>query len=202
MVLRAENVTGMLQALRQGDHGSASRLMEAVYDDLKLVARRYMSQERPGHTLQPTAVVNEVFLRLFRPGKESSNEWTPASVDWESRAHFLGIAAKQMRQVLIDYARQKRAAKRNFGVRIEFSDVELRAAAETGELEFETIDRLLDLLAPKDTEAARVVELKFFGGLTDKEAALVMGINVPRLRRDWEFARSWLRHRMPASNAV
>lgn len=202
-MLQAENFTQILESIRQGDHASADVLIEAVYSDLRRVAGRYMASERPEHTLQPTAIINEVFLRMFRPVDARPGDWEPASVDWQSRAHFLGIAARQMRQVLIDHARQKRAAKRNFGIRIEMSDAARGVMPDRGALqgiaepEFELIDRLLELLAAKDAEAARVVELKFFGGLTDKEAALVMGINLPRLRRDWEFARGWLRQRMP-----
>ena len=196
-MLRAENFTQILESIRQGDHASADVLMEAVYDDLRRVAGRYMASERPEHTLQPTAIINEVFLRMFRPVDARPGDWEPAAVDWQSRAHFLGIAARQMRQVLIDHARQKRAAKRNFGIRIEMSDAERGVMPEIVEHDFELLDRLLELLAAKDPEAARVVELKFFGGLSDKEAALVMGINIPRLRRDWEFARTWLRQRMP-----
>jgi RNA polymerase sigma factor (TIGR02999 family) len=196
MVLRAENVTEMLRAVQLGDPGAVDVLMEAVYTDLKLVARRYMSAERAEHTLQPTAIIDEVFLRMFKPAGEGSNGWRPI-VDWRTRAHFLGIAATKMRQVLVDHARQKRALKRNFGVRIEIADVNLRIAPDIGEHDLEVIDRLLNLLASKDPQAAKVVELKFFGNLTDKESAEHLRINIARVRRDWAFARSWLRHRMP-----
>lgn len=186
-----EKITSLLQAVRSGEAGSADKLMSAMYSDLRQVARRYMASERAEHTLQPTAVVNEVYLRLFRPDE-------PAAVDWQNRAHFLGVAAKQMRQILIDHARSRRAAKRDFGVKIALQDAGPGALATAPQYDFETLDELLNLLASKDPEAARVVELKFFGGLTDREAALVMGVNVARIRRDWEFARSWLRHRMSA----
>ena len=191
-----ENITSLLQSVRSGDAASRDKLMNVVYSDLRKVAGRYMASERADHTLQPTAVVNEVYLRLFRPGEDGSNECQPVPVDWQNRAHFLGVAAKQMRQILIDHARQKRAAKRDFGVRIAIEDADPGSLASNPEHEFETIDQLLDLLATKDPQAAKVVELKFFGGLTDREAALVMGISTAKLRRDWEFARSWLRHRM------
>jgi RNA polymerase sigma factor (TIGR02999 family) len=190
-VPETENITSLLQAVRSGEAGSADKLMSAMYSDLRQVARRYMASERADHTLQPTAVVNEVYLRLFRQDE-------PAAIDWQSRAHFMSVAAKQMRQILIDHARQKRATKRDFGVKIALADADPRALATQPHYDFEALDELLNLLATKDPEAARVVELKFFGGLTDREAALVMGINVAKLRRDWEFARSWLRHRMGA----
>ena len=195
MLLQAENITQLLQEAVLGSESSADRLMSAVYTDLRKVARRYMAAERASHTLQPTAIVNEVFLRMFKPSGEAANGWRPVAVDWQSRAHFLGVAAKQMRQVLIDHGRSKRAAKRD-GIRISLEDAGPVALAP--EPEFEKLDQLLTLLATKDPDAARVVELKFFGGLTDKEAVLVMGTNLAKLRRDWEFARSWLRHRMLA----
>ncbi len=195
-----EKITLLLQAVRAGDAASADKLMSVVYTDLRKVARRYMSSERQDHTLQPTAVVNEVFLRLFRPSEDGAHRATP--VDWQNRAHFLGVAARQMRQILIDHARQKKAAKRSFGVKIALDDAEPGSLATQPEHDFETIDQLLDLLATKDPEAAKVVELKFFGGLTDREAALVMGISMAKLRRDWEFARSWLRHRMGGEKSL
>lgn len=189
-----ENITQLLQAARQGNESAAGELMEAVYTDLRRLARSHMAAERSGHTLQPTAVVNEVFLKMFKPvGATDWASWQLVQVDWKSRAHFLGVAAKQMRKVLIDHARRKRAAKRG-SVRISLEDA--GALAVTTEAEFDTIDELLNLLATKDPSAAKVVELKFFGGLTDKEAAHVMGVNVAKLRRDWEFARAWLRQKL------
>lgn len=184
-----DHITTLLQAVRSGEAGSADKLMNAMYPDLRQVARRYMAAERSDHTLQPTAVVNEVYLRLFRADE-------PAAVDWQSRAHFLSVAAKQMRQILIDHARQRRAAKRDFGIKVAIEDANPGATASHPQYDMEALDELLNLLATKDPDAARVVELKFFGGLTDREAAHVMGTNVAKLRRDWEFARSWLRHRM------
>jgi RNA polymerase sigma-70 factor (ECF subfamily) len=153
-----------------------------------------MASENRDHTLQPTAVVNEAFLRLFRPVKDARGGWQSIPIEWQNRAHFLAIAARQMRLVLVDYARQRRAAKRGGGVKISIEDIGQVAAGEAHDVE--AVDQLLELLATKDADAARVVELKFFGGLTDREAALVMNISAARLRRDWEFARSWLRHRL------
>jgi RNA polymerase sigma factor (TIGR02999 family) len=159
-----------------------------------------MAAEDSQHTLQPTAIVNEAFLRLFRHEQGPDSPWQTVSVDWQSRAHFLAVAAKQMRLVLIDHARQKRAAKRGSGLKISLDDAGSLAASP--EQDFESIDRLLNLLAEKDPAAAQVVELKFFGGLTDREAALAMGITIAKLRRDWDFARSWLRHRMSAKTSA
>jgi RNA polymerase sigma-70 factor (ECF subfamily) len=187
-------ITQWLQAARDGSTESADRLMSAVYDDLRMLARGVMASENRDHTLQPTAVVNEAFLRLFRPVKDARGGWQSIPIEWQNRAHFLAIAARQMRLVLVDYARQRRAAKRGGGVKISIEDIGQVAAGEAHDVE--AVDQLLELLATKDADAARVVELKFFGGLTDREAALVMNISAARLRRDWEFARSWLRHRL------
>ncbi len=186
-----ENITQLLHAARDGNDFAAGQLLDAVYTDLRRLARRHMASERVDHTLQPTAVVNEAFLKMFKP---AGTAWQSAPVDWQSRAHFLGVAAKQMRLVLIDHARQKRAAKRG-SLRISLEDA--GPLAVRPETDFETLDELLNLLATKDPSAAKVVELKFFGGLTDKEAALVMGVNIAKFRREWEFARAWLRQRLP-----
>ncbi len=195
MVLGAEHITTLLQSARDGDREAAERLIEAVYTDLRKVARRYMAAERPGHTLQPTAVVHEVLLRMFQ-GAAGSGAWQPPAIDWQGRAHFLGVVAHQMRQVLIDHARRKRTAKRNFGIKISLKDMNAQPGDGTREFDFETLDQLLDLLETKDKAAAKVVELRFFGGLTDREAAEAMNTNLARVRRDWEFARSWLRRRL------
>jgi RNA polymerase sigma-70 factor (ECF subfamily) len=196
MVLRAENITTLLQAIREGNRESAERLVRAVYTGLQKVARRYMASERADHTLQPTAIVNEALMRLFRPDS-GSGAWRPVDVDWQSRAHFLGIAARQMRLVLIDHAREKRALKRNFGVKVSLEDINPQSAPTSAAYDLEALDQLLDLLAVKDKDAATVIELKFFGGLTDRETAEVMNTNLTKVRRDWEFARLWLRHRLP-----
>jgi RNA polymerase sigma-70 factor (ECF subfamily) len=191
---RSQEITELLQGARDGSTASADRLMSAVYDDLRMLARGVMASEDRDHTLQPTAVVNEAFLRLFRPTKDERGGWQSVPIEWQNRAHFLAIAARQMRLVLVDYARQRKAAKRGGGLKISIEDIGQVAIGEAHD--FEAVDQLLNLLATKDASAARVVELKFFGGLTDREAALVMNISAARLRRDWDFARSWLRHQL------
>ncbi len=198
MLLRGDNITGMLQAIRQGDLALTDDLINAVYYDLKKVARRYLAAEDLGHTLQPTAVVNDVFLRLFRPAG-SAGEWESTPIDWQSRAHFLGVAAKQMRRLLVDHARHKRAEKRDFGVKIEFENVNPGSLTISPNHDFESLDDSLNALSGKDPEAAQIVELKFFGGLTDGETALVTGLPVITVRRRWEFARAWLRVRLEKS---
>ncbi len=185
----------MLHEARNGAAASAERLMTVIYNDLRLLARSVMASEGRDHTLQPTAIVNEAFLRLFQPNADGVGEWHSVPVDWQNRAHFLAVAARQMRLVMIDYARQRKAAKRGGGLKISLEDAgQIAAASEIHD--FEAIDQLLNLLESKDPAAARVVELKFFGGLTDRESALVMGITTAKLRRDWEFARAWLRGRL------
>jgi RNA polymerase sigma-70 factor (ECF subfamily) len=191
---RGHEITLLLQGARDGSTAAADRLMSAVYDDLRVLARSVMASEGRDHTLQPTAVVNEAFLRLFRPSRPDSGSWKSVPIEWQNRAHFLAIAARQMRLVLVDYARQRKAAKRGGGLKISIEDIGPVALTEAHD--FEAIDQLLEMLAAKDPNASRVVELKFFGGLTDKEAALVMNISPAQLRRDWEFARSWLRQRL------
>ena len=200
MVLRGEDVTFLLQAARQGDPEAAGRLVSAVYTGLQKVARRYMASERSDHTLQPTAVVNEALMRLFQPA--ASGEWRPVEIDWQSRTHFLGVAAKQMRRVLIDHAREKRAIKRNFGIKVNLEDINPGSLATTNQFDFESLNLLLELLEKKDKDAATVVELRFFGGLTLEQAAEVMNTNCAKVRRDWEFARLWLRHRIAGGKKV
>ncbi len=203
MILRSEHVTTLLHAARLGTPLSAGKLMSAVYTDLHKVARRYMASERADHTLQPTALVNEVLLRLFHPPAEGSDGgWQSISIDWKSRAQFLGIAAKQMRQVLVDHAREKRSMKRNFGIRVMLDDLNEGSLAAPAAYDFGTLNQLLDLLAAKDKDAAQVFELKFFGGLTFDEAAEVTQTSYAKVRRDWEFARGWLRHRLVGSGKI
>lgn len=197
---KTQEITRLLHEARKGAAESAERLMSILYLDLRFLARSVMSSEGPQHTLQPTALVNEAFLRLFQASNEPSPNWRSVQVDWQSRAHFLAVAARQMRLVLIDHARQRRAAKRGGGLRVSLED--LGEISSGPAPDFEVIDQLLTLLASKDAAAARVVELKFFGGMTDREAALVTGTTTSRIRRDWEFARSWLRQRMQAPDRV
>ena len=160
--------------------------MPLVYEELRRLARDYLQRERADHTLQATALVHEAYLRMV----------DEKSVSWKDRAHFYGIAARLMRQILVDHARAHNAAKRG-GLEQKLTLDEARELPMKETVELVALDGALENFAQTYPRKSEVVELKFFGGLTDKEAALVMGINVPRLRRDWEFARSWLRHRMP-----
>src|SRR5580704_3891980 len=149
---RGPDITRLLHELRAGSGKSTDELMSAVYQDLRHVARSVMAGENSQQTLQPTAIVNEAFLRLFRRGDGPESSWQSVEVDWQNRAHFLAVAAKQMRLVLIDYARQKKAAKRGGGLKVSLEDAGPIAGptALGPEHDFDTIDRLLNLLAEKD----------------------------------------------------
>ena len=176
-------VTRLLKRMADGDSAASEDLFKVVYGDLRARAARLMRGPN-GHTLQPTAVVNEAWLKLS--GGES---------DWENRNHFLSVAAKAMRSVLVDHAREKRAEKRGGGA----ERVELEAAVEVYEgsagdlLQF---DDALEHLHAMDAKLGRIVELRFFGGLTIPETAEVMGVSTPTVERGWRTARGWLRHEL------
>jgi RNA polymerase sigma factor (TIGR02999 family) len=174
-------LTRLLVEWRNGNQEAAGKLFEAAYQELRRLAAWHLQGERPGHTLQPTALVNELYIKLF----------TGESVDWQNRAHFFAVAAQQMRRLLIDHARARMAAKRGGGdVRLSLSEIDgLTAAREEDLIE---LDLALRRLGELDERSASVVELRFFGGLTEKEAAEVLGISVATLKRDWDLARAWL----------
>ncbi len=175
------DITLLLAGLRAGDRSAESRLMPLVYNELRRVARRYLRSERPDHTLQPTALVHEVYLRLV--GQHE--------VAWQNRAHFFGVAAQLMRRILVDHARARQAEKRGgHQQKVPLNEVLEYAADKSAELV--ALDGALDRLAKRDPRQARIVELRFFAGLTEKEAAEVLGISVRTVKRDWGVARAWL----------
>ena len=180
-------VTVLLKAWRGGDPSALERLTPLLYDELKRLARRFMQQERAGHTLQATALVNEAYLRLV----------DLTAVEWQDRSHFMAVAAQTMRRVLIDAARARGAEKRGGGlVRADRSaDVDLDGMPSPGTtraLELCALDDALDALARMDPRRARVIELRFFGGLTVEETADVLEISPQSVLRDWKLARAWL----------
>jgi RNA polymerase sigma-70 factor, ECF subfamily len=176
----AGEITQLLQALRSGSAGAEDRLVEAIYPHLRRIAQGHMRRERGDHTLQPTALIHEAYLRLA--GKD---------VDWQSRAHFFGVAAQVMRQILVDYARQRRAEKRGGGVqKVNIDDVNF-GAGEPWE-KMLALDQALSRLSEWDARIGRVVELRFFGGLSEEETAQVTGTSVRTVKRDWSLARAWL----------
>ena len=174
--------TQLLADLRQGKPEAASKLMPLVYDELRRLARYYLQQERPNHTLQATALVHEAYLKLV--GQER--------VDWQSRAHFLGVAAQMMRRILVDYARAHQTDKRG-GREIEVSLEEaLECFSPARSRELVALDEALTRLAEMSPRQSRIIELRFFGGLSLEETAEVLGIAPKTVRRDWSVARAWL----------
>ena len=160
----------------------SARVLSLVYDELHRQAHRYISRERVGHTLQTTAVVHEVYLKL---AKQKNTEW-------ESRSHFFAIAAKLMRQILIDYARTKHRAKR--GGALDNAPLENALTVGVGETNFDLLglDEALSRLAVKEEQLANIVELRFFSGLSVEETAEVLGISDSTVKRDWQMAKAWL----------
>jgi RNA polymerase sigma-70 factor, ECF subfamily len=177
----SQELTALLLAWNGGDHVALEKLTPFVYEELHRLAKRYMAGERGNHTLQPTALVNEAFLRLI--------DWK--NVHWQNRAHFVGAAANLMRRVLVDYARNRAYAKRGgAGVQITLDDA-LLASREKG-VELLDLDRSLSRLEKIDARKARIVELRFFGGLTLEEAAEVLKVSPNTVSNDWNFAKTWL----------
>lgn len=181
--LAATTVTLLLAQARAGDRGAFDRLMPLIYAELHRIAEQQMARERPGHTLQPTALVHEAFLRLV--GGE------PAS--FNNRSHFLRAAATAMRHVLVDHARKRRAAKRE-GVHITLDDGVIGAAEPA--VDVEALNDALMRLAATEPRCAQVVDLRFFAGLSIPEVASALDTSVATVNRDWQFARGWLAHEM------
>jgi RNA polymerase sigma factor (TIGR02999 family) len=176
----AAQITKMLGDIRGGDPAAAGQLMEAVYSDLRGIAHRLFATERSDHTLQPTALVHEAYLRIF----------SGTEVEWRDRNHFFAVAAIQMRRVLVDFGREHRAAKRGCGLKVSFDDG--RHAPSVADCDIELVDDLITRLRRQDGAAARVVEMKFFSGMTDREIADAIGCSHSTVRRHWVFAREWL----------
>lgn len=175
------DVTALLHAWRRGDQEAFVRLTPLVYDELRRRARHYLRAERRNHTLQPTALVHEVYARMIGAG----------NVDWHDRAHFFALAARQMRQILVDSARARRYQKRGGGaIQVTFDEA---LAVSDREPDLVALDDALEALAAEDVRKARVVEMRFFGGLTNEEIAAALGISTDTVTRDWQMARLWLR---------
>ncbi len=179
-MLEPNEITGLLQDLRNGDSAAEGRLIEAVYADLRIIARRYMAGERKNHTLQPTALVHEAYMRVFRG----------APVDWRDRAHFMAVAAGQIRRVLIDHGRAFRGPHRRGELKVALD--ETLVAGPSAPCDLEVIEDLLERLRRTEPQAAKVIELKFFSGLTDREVGEVMATSHSTVRRHWTFARAWM----------
>ncbi len=175
-------ITSLLQSWRQGDRAALDKVAETVDAELRRLAASYLRRERPGHTLQPTALVNEAYMRLIGQ----------ASQDWESRSHFVAIAANHMRQILVDYARRHIAAKRGAGATLISLD-DAPAAAQAQSVDVLALHEALEKLAVVDARKARAMELKFFGGLQMAEIAGVLGVSLKTIEKDVRLGAAWLR---------
>jgi RNA polymerase sigma-70 factor (ECF subfamily) len=182
---RTVQVTRLLREFRPGDDEAASRLMELIYPELKKVARAQLRHERPGHELQPTALVHEAYMRLVGHQHHS----------WENRAHFYAAAATTMRRILIDHARARRARKRDGELTAQPLDDALPLSREQS-IELLDLDRALLELEKLSPRQVRVVEMRYFAGLSVPEVAQALGVNARTVDRDWATARSWLRARL------
>jgi len=175
------DITVLLGDWSRGDQTAFNQLLPLVYAELRRVAARRLRSERSNHTLQPTALVHEVYIRLVDQRR----------VDWQNRAHFFGVAAQVMRRILVDHARRHGAAKRGDGVRCVAID-EAKDVAAADEIPILALDQALDRLDKIDAELARIVQLRAFGGLTIEEAADVLGVSPSTAKRDWRTAKAWL----------
>jgi len=182
------NITHLLLQWRSGDQSALEQLMPLVYEELRRLARKCMRGERPGHTLQTTALVNEAYLRLVNSSR----------VHWQDRAHFFAIASQLMRRVLVDEARRRRNLKRGGEyTRIEIDQMEL--STQPRDLDLLALDHALDKLAEFSPRKGKVVELRFFGGLSIEETALVLAISTDIVKREWRTAKLWLLHELSES---
>jgi RNA polymerase sigma factor (TIGR02999 family) len=178
----SDTLVRLLAAARHGDADALNELAPLVYDELRRIARRQMRNERQGHTLQPTALANEAWARLMGARR----------LDVQNRAHFMGIAANAMRQILVERARARNAIKRG-GAWNRLTLNEGTAAAPESAVDVEALDQALARLAERDPDQARLVELRYFGGLTIEETADVLGVSPATVKRSWMVARAWLK---------
>jgi len=175
------DVTLLLKQLSAGDHDAVDQLVPVLYNELRRLAAYYLRQERSNHTLQATALVHEAYLRLV----------DQRAVEWKNRSHFLGVAAQVMRRILLDYARSHQAVKRGGpSPKISLDDAMVYGEDQTGQLV--ALDELLTRLSSMDPQQGRIVELRFFGGMSVEETAELLGISPRTVKRDWAMAKSWL----------
>jgi RNA polymerase sigma factor (TIGR02999 family) len=189
---RTTEITQLLARFRAGDAEAAEKLMPIIYDELRRVARRCLKKKPDNHTLQPTELVHETYVRLFRP------EAGEGMTEWKDRTHFFAVAALQMCRILVDHARARQADKRE-GDRQRVDMTEADGHLLPRNIDLVALDEALRLLEQKHPRAAKVVELRYFGGMTEKEVAEALGISVTTLKREWEFARAWLYKRLRSS---
>jgi RNA polymerase sigma factor (TIGR02999 family) len=185
-----EAVTQMLNAWGKGDQKSLDKLLPLVYDELRRLAASYLRRERPDHTLQPTALVHEAYFRLI----------DQREVSWQNRAHFFGIAAQIMRRILVDHARSHLYAKRGGGAQ-KLSLDEVICLPDQKEVELTALDEALNKLEAIDPRQSRIIELRYFGGLSIEATAEVLGISSATVKREWSMARAWL-HRQISKEGI
>ena len=183
----SENVTHLLVELSNGNHAVVDSLLPLIYDELRSLAANYLRRERRDHTLQPTALVHEAYLRLVDQTR----------VNWQNRAHFFGVAAQLMRRILVDHARAHNAEKRGHDFQMVSLDANIDKAAERS-AELIALDDALKELAEIDEQKSRIVELRYFGGLSVEETAEVLGVTPVTIKRHWRMAKAWLHGRMKA----
>jgi RNA polymerase sigma factor (TIGR02999 family) len=185
--ISAPQVTELLVHWRQGDPHAREKLIPVIYGELRRIARSHLRSERPDHTLESGALVHEAYVRLC--GEKSP--------EWKNRAHFFGVAAQVMRHILVDHARQRRAAKRGGGVVRIALDPNM-ALPQTRDVDLLALDDALDRLAEMDAQQSRLIELRFFGGLSIVETAAVLNVSAATVKREWATARAWLQREMKA----
>ena len=181
----SHEVTRLLVDWGNGNEAARDELMPLVYGELRQLAEKYLNRERVGHTLQPTALVHEAFLRLVDQSR----------ADWQNRAQFFSVAARLMRRLLVDYARRRRAAKRGFPVTLN-EEIFQRGSGPDQTEQILAVDQILARLAELDPRQARVVELRYFGGLSVEETAEVMGIATRTVKLDWAMAKGWMKSQL------
>ena len=181
-----ENVTELLVDWSKGDQNALEKLMPLVYSELRRLAGNYLRRERQNHTLQPTALVNEAYLKLIDQRRAK----------WQNRAQFYGVAAQLMRLILVDHARAHQAAKRGGSDQQRLSITSAHAIADTPEVDVLAVHEALEDLKQFDPQQERIVELRFFGGLSIEETAEVLGVGHATVERDWKIARAWLRQKL------
>lgn len=180
-ILSSDSITQLLSEAQDGSREALDRLLPLLYDELRDLAARHLRRERPGHTLQPTALVHEAWLRLIADPQAS----------WQNRAHFFGVAAQVMRRILVEHARGRAAEKRGGEVQKLSLDENLEAAQERA-VDLIALDDALTALARLDAQKSRIVELRFFGGLSVAETAEVLGVSAITVKRQWRLAKAWL----------
>ena len=180
------DVTILLDRINKGDGRAPEELLPMVYGELRKLAHSYLQNERSDHTLQATALVHEAYLRLV--------DWE--KVSWQNRAHFFAVAAQVMRRILVDHAREKRAAKRDFGQKLSLDEAVSFSNSNAREVDLIGLDDALEKLAEFDKTQSKIVELRFFGGLTIEETAHAVGISPATVKREWTVAKAWLYDRL------